>query len=180
MSRIKAFFAAISPSFVLFCHRIRYKLTSFLEEELWAWTKNAHASVSTFTVLLLLYFLWCVYKSSLIYIMWWMRLETYFFILPFVSINFLLKEKEVVVKSGFTGNLDWYIWFFLQFWFFSRNYSQRKKMNHRKIKLVLKYKADLGRWTFLWGFKLVVVVEIGLHRERERQLLKANLRWRHV
>jgi len=35
-----------------------------------------------------------------------MRLETYFFILPFVSINFLLKEKEVVVKSGFTGNLD--------------------------------------------------------------------------
>jgi len=32
--------------------------------------------------------------------------DLFFHFLPFVSINFLLKEKEVVVKSGFTGNLD--------------------------------------------------------------------------
>jgi len=73
------------------------------------------------------YFLWCVYKSSRCdlwsaneFLNLW--LETYrfkkrSFLMCLPCINqffFSFFRRKKVVKNVVTGNLDWYIWFFLQ------------------------------------------------------------------
>jgi len=104
------------------------------------WTKQRKATSAlskfvcyrtTFTVFVgcffSFYFLWCVYKSSrcdlwsaneFLVNLW---LETYrfkkgaFSCVCLVSINFFsFFRRKKVVKNVVTGNLDWYIWFFLQ------------------------------------------------------------------